>query len=101
MRELVSDFRSHTFNQKLMTQRLREMNMAIHVLSNDIKKKFIEQKIMAKEDFIGRQQHVNKTIRSTFRFKFHEYKYTDILVFEHYAIAILGPLYNDKGASNY
>ena len=95
MRELASGYRSHTFNRKLLAQRFRENDIVVDVLSNNIKKRWAESKIMSVEDFQRHQQGVNELVKIKFKYRFYEYRYTDILAFEHYAIAILGPLYND------
>lgn len=95
MRELASDFRSHTFNRKLLAERFRKMDIVIHVLSNKTKKDWMAKNVMTEDDFKGHQQWVNDAIRKTYKFKFYEYKHGDLLALEHFAIAVLDPLYND------
>ncbi|QJB41715.1 hypothetical protein HF324_29260 [Chitinophaga oryzae] len=95
MRELATDFRSHSFNRKLLAQRFREKEIVVHVLSNTSKKQLLESGILTLEAFKRDQKSVNDAIRNTYKFKFYEYLHTDILLLEHFAISILGPLYND------
>ncbi|GAA0524763.1 hypothetical protein [Chitinophaga japonensis] len=95
MRELASDFRSHTFNKKLLEQRFREIGMQIGVLSNKVKAEWIKSGIISEEDFRTHQRYVNSLIKTSLKFKFYEYKYTDILSLEHFATAVLHPFYND------
>lgn len=95
LREMASDYRSHTLNRRLM---LAELNTRFKLdraaLENSAKKELIASGVITKEQFKAAQKIVNNTVRGAFRFKFlEEEKELDSL--EHFAIAVLRPLYND------
>ena len=95
LREMAADYRSHTLNRRLMLAELNNrygLNRA--ALENSAKKELIASGVITKEQFKAAQRSVNNTVRGAFRFKFlEEEKELDSL--EHFAIAVLRPLYND------
>jgi len=95
LREMASDYRSHTLNRKLM---LAELNTRFRLgrttLKNSAKKELVASGLMTEDQFKSTQRIVNNTVREVFRFKFiGEEEELDSL--EHFAIAVLRPLYND------
>ena len=96
MQELASDFRSHTFNKKLLTARFKDLGFVFEVLKNETKKLWIEQGTISKEDFKAHQREVNIYIKKSLKFKFYKEQNKEKLIsLEHFAIAILNPMYND------
>lgn len=96
MQELAADFRSHTFNRKLLSQRLKNLGFVFETLKNKTKKDWIESGAITIEDFKAHQKEINLFIREKLKFKF--FPVSDerkLITFEHFAIAVLNPLYND------
>ena len=42
MRELAADFRSHTFNRKLLSERFKDLGFVFETLKNELKKEWIQ-----------------------------------------------------------
>jgi hypothetical protein len=96
MRELASDFRSHTFNKKLLTKRLKDLGFVFNILKNETKKHWIESGKITDDVFKEHQKDTNMYIKSSIKFKFFEVvNALDLISLEHYAIAALSPLHND------
>ena len=96
IRELASDFRSHTFNKKLLSRRFRDLGLVFEVLKNETKEQWILTGIMSENIFKSHQKDVNSYIKQHLKFKFHQEQDARLLIsFEHYAIAILNPMHND------
>jgi hypothetical protein len=96
LKEMTNGFRSHTFNRKLVAEHMRGLGHNMHVLnSKKLHAEWIETGLITKEDFKGVQKQVNDKIRLQFRFKFYQTRYINLQFIEHFAIAVLQPLYND------
>lgn len=96
MRELASDFRSHTFNKKLLSKRFRDFGFVFKVLEKETKKEWINDGKITDEDFKGHQKEINQHIRQKLKFRFHKEQDERILsCLEYFAIAIFDPIYND------
>jgi hypothetical protein len=96
MRELAADFRSHTFNKKLLTKKLKDLGFVFETLRKETKKDWIDQGILTKEQFVSHQREVNQYVRSGLKFKFFNQPDERLLTrLEHFAIAIFDPVYND------
>lgn len=96
IKEIISGFRKHTFNRKLMAQHFRGRGYTMHVLSaKNHKRDWIENGPSSAQEFKEVQQEVNAMIKQKLRFKFYEYNFFNIEHLEHYAIATMQPLYND------
>jgi len=99
--EITTDYRSHSFNKKIFAEHLRIMGVyrndqkdVVHVLTDKIAKELIENKRLTSGQFRIYQAEVNKKIKS-FKFKFLDCNLIDLPHIEHFAIAVLKPLYND------
>ena len=96
MQELAADFRSHTFNKKLLSKRLKDLGFVFEVLRKETKKEWIDKGTISKEDFKAHQKEVNQYIRQKLKFKFYkEQDERKLISLEHYAIAVLNPSHND------
>lgn len=96
LKEMIAGFRGHTFNRKLLAEHFRGLGHTMHVLnSKNLKSKWFDTGLITNEEFNIAQKTVNEKIRERYRFKFYETKYINLGFMEHYAIAILQPLYND------
>jgi len=96
IKEIVSGFRKHTLNRKLMAQHFRGRGYTMHVLSTkNHHRDWIENGLISREEFKEVQREVNQKIKQTLRFKFYEFKFFNLEFLEHYAIATLQPLYNE------
>lgn len=96
MRELAADFRSHTFNRKLLAKRFRDLGIIVEVLKRETKKEMIRNGILTNDDFKSHQAEVNKYIKGSLSFKFFCVEDERQLIrLEHYAIGVLSPIYND------
>lgn len=96
MQELASDFRSHTFNRKLLSKRFKELGFVFEVLRKETKNEWIDRGIITKEDFKIRQKEINQYIRQKLKFIFYqEQDERKLISLEHFAIAIFNPVFND------
>ncbi|SDH22024.1 hypothetical protein [Chitinophaga filiformis] len=96
IRELAADFRSHTFNKKLLSKRFKELGFVFKTLRNELKKEWIENGQISLDDFKSHQDYVNQHIRTALKFRFHPMEDEHELGrLEHFAIAIFDPLFNE------
>ncbi|MBU4501612.1 MAG: hypothetical protein KKA79_03410 [Nanoarchaeota archaeon] len=96
LREMVSDYRSHTFNKKLLKKHLeKKYEFELKSLKKDSKKELISQGILNEDEFKKAQRKINNYIKEKLKFKFIEIEDDDLISIEHFAIAILKPIYND------
>ncbi len=96
MQELAADFRSHTFNKKLLSKRFKDLGFVFEVLKKETKKEWIDKGTLTKEDFKAHQKEINQYIRQKLNFKFFkEQDERKLISLEHFAIAIFNPAYND------
>jgi hypothetical protein len=96
MQELAADFRSHTFNKKLLSKRFRDLGFVFEVLKNETKKEWIDKGAITIEDFKAHQKEVNQYIREQLKFKFlNVADGRQLISLEHFAIAVFNPCYND------
>jgi hypothetical protein len=96
MQELAADFRSHTFNKKLLSKRFKDLGFVFEVLKKETKKEWIDNGTITKEDFKAHQKEINQYIRTKVKFKFHkEQDERKLISLEHFAIAIFNPSHND------
>jgi hypothetical protein len=96
MQELAADFRSHTFNKKLLSKRFKDLGFVFEVLKKETKKEWIDKGTITKEDFKAHQKEVNQYIRQKLKFKFYkEQDERKLISLEHFAIAVFNPAHND------
>jgi hypothetical protein len=96
MRELAADFRSHTLNRKLLSEHLRTVGLEVTGLTPDIKQQWIAAAVLTEGEFREHHATINTLIRT--KFSYHFLPITDSAALgrlEHFAIAILDPIYND------
>jgi hypothetical protein len=72
MRELAADFRSHTFNKKLLSKHFKDLGFVFKILKNVTKKEWSDNGTMTKADFKVHQNAINQYIRTKMKFKFYE-----------------------------
>jgi len=95
IKELTSDFRSHTFNKKMLSKRFKDLGFVFKVLKNETKQKWINEGLLSDTEFKAHQKEVNQNM-ANFKFKFfQEVDERALICLEHFAIAILNPIYND------
>lgn len=96
MQELAADFRSHTFNKKLLSKRFKDLGFVFEVLKKETKKEWIDKGTITKEDFKAHQKEINQYIRTKVKFKFYkEQGQRKLISLEHFAIAVFNPSHND------
>ena len=96
LRELASDYRSHTLNKKILQILLSKvLKVEFPPLKKETKRQLIDDGILSEEQFKNLQSKVNKLIKSDLRFKFYPTKLDEIIQIEHFAIAVLNPKMND------
>ncbi len=96
MQELAADFRSHTFNRKLLSKRFKDLGFVFEVLKRETKKEWIDKGTVTNEDFKAHQKEVNQYIRQKLKFKFYkEQDERKLISLEHFAIAVFNPSHND------
>jgi hypothetical protein len=96
LRELASDYRSHTLNRKLLRLFInKELNVNLSPLTNSSKQKMIKDGIVSNKDFLIFQNTVNYFIKNELRFKYWITDPDKVSALEHFAISIFNPEFND------
>ncbi|KAF2327391.1 GIY-YIG nuclease family protein [Flavobacterium daemonense] len=96
LRELASDYRSHTLNRKLLRKLISEfLKIDFPPMNKETKSRLIAGKIMSEDNFTKLQKQVNDFIKSDLKFKFYSTEPEKIARLEHFTIAILNPEMND------
>jgi excinuclease UvrABC nuclease subunit len=96
LRELASDYRSHTLNRKLLRRLISEfLKIDFPPMNRETKARLIAGKIMSEDNFIKLQKQVNDFIKRDLNFKFYSTEPEKIVRLEHFTIAILNPEMND------
>jgi len=96
LREMTSDYRSHTLNRKLLKEHFEKKHgLTLEKFNQKTKENLITQTILTLEQFKEGQRHINNYIRSELGFKFYEFENPELASLEHFAIAIFNPIYND------
>jgi hypothetical protein len=95
LRELVSDWRSHTFNNKLMKEYLSKyLHHKVTTLGPKMEDQLVRKGDITREKIVEIQDQVNKFIRRHYRFAFFHLN-EDLSRYEHFVIAVLAPDHND------
>ena len=98
IRELGSDFRSHTLNRKLLAE---ELNLLFQsgeqrfVLKNNTKKYLIDSGKLSVEEFSEIQIKVQNVIKQQLRFKFYNFDEINLERMECFLIGFMNPTYNN------
>lgn len=96
MRELAADFRSHTFNRKLLSERLKDLGFVFETLKNELKKEWIQNEKITLEEFVKHQRAINEHIRLNLKFRFCPIEDERTLgLLEHFSISMFNPPFND------
>jgi len=96
VREMAADFRSHTLNRKLLSERLRDQGMVFSTLTSSMKQQWIKNALLTEAVFRQHQAAINEMIRTEMTFKFLPVaEPKDLGQLEHFGIAVLEPVYND------
>jgi hypothetical protein len=98
IREMGSDFRSHTLNRKLLAEELnlffddKEQRIAIN---NKSKKHFIDTGKLSENQFGEFQIKVRSIVKQQLHFKFYDFDETNLAGMECFLIGFLSPTYNN------
>lgn len=96
LRELVTDRRSHTFNNKLVREELsKKLNVVLKTLGPKKEAELITNGRISKNELAALQDKINSRIRQYYRFKFLPAPPDKLSQYEHFAIAVLNPAAND------
>ena len=96
LRELTSDYRSHTFNKKLLREKLIDFLQNTDLrLTNRTKEQLIVEEIISEQNFLTLQKEVNEIIKTQYKFRFYEVKESELTETEHFFIAVVNPKFND------
>ncbi len=96
MIELAADYRSHTLNRKLLKDYLEgKLSQSLNKFNKETKSTLIESGIISEDEFVESQRVVNTRIREDYKFQFLELELNDLTSFEHFAIGVLNPKFND------
>ncbi len=96
LRELASDYRSHTLNRKLLHLLLNtHLQQELPPLNKESKHRLISGGIISETDFITLQAQITYQIKNHLKFQFYHIEGKDLLRLEHFAIAVLNPKMND------
>lgn len=96
LREMTSDYRSHTLNRKLLKEHFEKvLGLTLEKFNQKTKENLITEAILNLEQFIEGQRQINNFIRSELGFKFYEFENPELASLEHFAISIFNPKYND------
>jgi len=82
-RMLLKDYLEAQFSQKL------------NKFNKETKSTLIASGIISEDEFVKAQKVVNTRVREEYQFKFIELDYDELTSFEHFAIGLLNPKYND------
>lgn len=94
LRELATDYRSHTFNNKMLLNHFFSKGYNIPRLNRNAKNDLIKRTILDLDQFKAAQKSVNEYIKSL-TFKFLATRDIELNNIEHFAISVLKPTYND------
>ncbi len=96
LRELASDYRSHTLNRKFMRILLSQvLKTDFPPLKKETKHQLITKGILTQEQFVTIQAKINHMIKTELRFKFYSTEPENVIQMEHFAIGVLNPEMND------
>lgn len=94
--ELSADYRSHTLNRKLLRDYLEtKLSQKLDKFNKGTKSLLITSGTISEDEFVVAQKVINDRVKEEFQFKFVELDSNEITSFEHFAIALLQPRYND------
>jgi len=98
IREMATDFRSHTLNRKLLSKELElffndtEQSFTVN---NQIKKQLLDTKLMSSSQFNEIQLKVRSTVKEKFEFKFYPLDKSKLTEMEYFLIGFFNPNYNN------
>jgi len=96
LRELASDYRSHTLNRKIFRSLLSTvLKYDFPPLNKETKHRLISGGILSEQAFLKLQAKVNDMIKTELRFRFYSIESDKITELEHFAISVLNPKMND------
>jgi GIY-YIG catalytic domain len=96
LRELASDYRSHTFNKKLLKEKLDSFLETNGLrLTNKTKEQLIVGETISRQGFSDLQKEVNEVIKKRYKFRFYEVEASKLTETEHFFIAVVNPRFND------
>ncbi len=96
LREMSSDYRSHSLNRKLLKSELEKfLKTNLKSLTNKTKQELLNEKRISLEDFKLLQKSVNLRIREKFRFQLYPTKEENLTKIEHFFISVINPPFND------
>lgn len=96
LREMSSDFRSHTLNRKLLKLKLEGiLEEELKSLQNRTKNDLIISNRMTLDEFKNAQQDINIEIKNSYSFILYEVEQKRLNEVEHFLISVFKPKYND------
>jgi hypothetical protein len=96
LRELTSDYRSHTLNRKLLRNLLaHSLENNDLLLTNRTKQQMIDDGNISEDDFKSRQNDINQMIKTKYKFKFYQVDESKLTETELFFIAVINPKFND------
>lgn len=96
LREMSSDFRSHTLNRKLLKLKLEGiLKEGLKSLQNRTKNDLIISNRMTLGEFKKAQQEINIEIKNSCSFILYEIEQKRLNEVEHFLISVFKPKYND------
>lgn len=96
LREMGTDFRSHTLNRKLLKSKLNSLlENTLDTLQNSTKNELICHNRLTLPEFQEAQQYVNKQIKDTCKFILYQVDQERLNEVEHFFISVFKPRYND------
>jgi len=96
LREMSTDYRSHTLNRKLLKPRVEKfLKSKIASLSNKSKQQLIESNQINEVEFKDLQKEINTRIKERFKFKLYPTAKNKLSQLEHFLISVYNPIFND------
>lgn len=94
----MTDYNRHSINKIYLSSELSQLIFKatnfVQPISSKVKNKLLDEKVLTKKEFNENRKIVNRKIKKL-KFKFYETIYSELADLEHFAIAILAPIYND------
>lgn len=96
LREMGTDFRSHTSNRKLLKSKLNSLlENILDLLQNSTKNELKSHNRLTLAEFRKAQQYVNKQIKDTYKFILYQVDQERLNEVEHFFNSVFKPRYND------
>ena len=94
IREIAGNYDSHVLNKKLLIKRLNE-KYNLNLKSLRSKEELIKNEKVSEKQFKDTQKEIKKYVEENLEGRYIELSEKEIIPFEHFAIGVLKPNYND------